>query len=160
MVGPVRRAGYVAPTPPLPRASLPSLELILDVLRSSRAERCEHFDALDQKAGLALGFAGVVVTLSHDVAQPWRDLGVGAAVIAAGLSLWAFWPREYDVLDNVRDYLAAPREQTQQVLVDTLALMNANADESMGRKAHRLELALLTLALAVLILGAGVVGNQ
>lgn len=145
---------------PPPRTSLPSLELILDVLRSSRAERREHFDALDQKAGLALGFAGVVVTLSHDIPQPWRAVGVVAAVIAAGLSLWAFWPREYDVLDNLRDYLAAPREQTQQVLVDTLALMNANTDESMGRKARRLKMALLALALAALVLGAGVVRNH
>ena len=142
---------------PPPRTSLPSLELILDVLRSSRTERREHFDALDQKAGLALGFAGVVVTLSNDVSEPWRALGVAAAVIAAGLSLWAFWPRKYEVLDNVRSYLAAPKERTQQVLVDTLELMNAHADKSMGQKARRLKLALAALALAVLMLGAGVV---
>lgn len=134
--------------------------MILDVLRSSREERREHFDALDQKAGLALGFAGVVVTLSNDIAEPWRALGVVAAVVAAGLSLWSFWPRKYEVLENVRDYLAAPLEQTQRVLVDTLELMNALTDQSLGRKARRLKLALMALALAVLMLGAGVVRNH
>lgn len=103
---------------------LPSLGLVLDVLRAGREERRGHFDALDQKAGLAIGFAGVLVTLSNDISEPWRALGVVASVISAGLALSSFWPRRYEVLDNVRDYLAAPEPQTQLVLVDTLALMN------------------------------------
>lgn len=146
--------------PPRARQPLPSLALVLDVLRSGRDERRGHFDALDQKAGLALGFAGVLVTLSNDIAEPWRALGVVAAVLAAGLALWSFWPRKYEVLDNVRDYLAAPEAQTQLVLVDTLGLMNTRTDRAMGQKARRLKAALLALSLAVLMLGVGVIVNH
>jgi hypothetical protein len=98
-------------------------------------QRCRRSAARpDQKAGLAIGFAGVLVTLRHDISEPWRALGVVASVISAGLALSSFWPRRYEVLDNVRDYLAAPEPQTQLVLVDTLALMNLRTDRSMGAK--------------------------
>lgn len=142
------------------RDDLPSLGLVLDVLRAGREERRGHFDALDQKAGLAIGFAGVLVTLSNDISEPWRALGVVASVISAGLALSSFWPRRYEVLDNVRDYLAAPEPQTQLVLVDTLALMNLRTDRSMGAKARRLKAALVALALAVVMLGVGVIWNH
>jgi hypothetical protein len=140
-----------------PRSELPSLALVLDVLRAGREERRGHFEALDQKAGLSLGFGGVLVTLSTSIAEPWRALGTGAAAAAIALALWSFWPRKYSVLDNVRDYLAAPRDQTQLVLVDTLTLMNLLTDDAMGRKAGRLKLSMLLLALAALLLGVGVV---
>ena len=142
------------------RDELPSLGLVLDVLRAGREERRGHFEALDQKAGLAIGFAGVLVTLSNDISEPWRAMGVVASVISAGLALSSFWPRRYEVLDNVRDYLAAPEPQTQLVLVDTLALMNLRTDRSMGAKAHRLKAALVALALAVVMLGVGVIWNH
>jgi hypothetical protein len=76
------------------------------------------------------------------------------------LALSSFWPRRYEVLDSVRDYLAAPEAQTQLVLVDTLALMNLRTDRSMGAKAHRLKLALVALAVALVMLGVGVIWNQ
>jgi hypothetical protein len=139
---------------------LPSLSLVLDVLRVGREERRAHFDALDQKAGLAIGSAGVLVTLSNDIVEPWRALGVVASVISAALALSSFWPRRYEVLDNLRDYLATPEAQTKVVLVDTLALVNLRADGLMGAKARRLKAALLALALAVVMLGVGVVWNS
>lgn len=114
---------------------MPSLGLVLGVLRAGREERRGHFEALDEKAGLVIGFAGVLVTLSNDISEPWRALGVVASVVSAGLALSSFWPRRYEVLDNVRDYLAAPEPHTQLVLVDTLALMNLRTDCSMGAKA-------------------------
>jgi hypothetical protein len=146
--------------PPRSRDGLPSLDLVLDVLRAGREERRGHFDALDQKAGLAIGFAGVLVTLSNDISEPWRALGVVASVVSAGLALSSFWPRRYEVLDNVRDYLAAPEAQTQLVLVDTLAVMNLRTDRSMGAKARRLKTALVSLSLAVVMLGIGVIWNH
>ena len=146
--------------PSADRDDLPSIGLVLDVLRAGREERCGHFEALDQKAGLAIGFAGVLVTLSNDISEPWRALGVVASVISAGLALSSFWPRGYEVLDNVRDYLAAPEPQTQLVLVDTLAVMNLRTDRSMGAKARRLKAALVALALAVVMLGVGVIWNH
>jgi hypothetical protein len=58
------------------------------------------------------------------VSEPWRALGIVAAALAAGAALAAFWPRGYQVLDNVRDYLRSELPDTQLVLVDTLAEMN------------------------------------
>jgi hypothetical protein len=139
---------------------LPSLRLVLDVLRSGRDERRGHFDALDQKAGLALGFSGVLITLSADVAEPWRVLGIAAAAIAAGFALAAFWPRGYEVLDNVRAYLRADMQQTQLVLVDTLAEMNLRTDRVMGTKATRLKVSLVALAVAGGLLGVGVIWHH
>jgi hypothetical protein len=79
--------------PPRDRIDLPSLRLVLDVLRVGRDERLGHFDALDQKAGLTIGFAGVLVTLSNNITEPWRALGVLASVLATELALSSFWPR-------------------------------------------------------------------
>lgn len=121
-----------------------------------RAPRA-HFDALDQQGGLALGFAGVLITLSKSIPLPWRAAGVAAAALAAALALSSFWPRKYEVIDQVRDYLAAPIAQTQLVLVDTLALMNLRTDEVMGAKARRLKAALIFLAVGALMLGVGVI---
>lgn len=139
---------------------LPSLELVLDVLRSGRDDRREHFDALDQKAGLALGFAGVLVTLSNDITQPWATLGVLTSVLSAALAVWSFAPRRYDVLDNVRQYMAASPTQTRLVLIDTLLVMNLRADQAMGVKARRLQLALIALVSAVAMLGIGVISSD
>lgn len=142
------------------RGDLPSIGLVLDVLRAGRDERRDYFDALDQKAGLAIGSAGVLVTLSKDISAPWRTLGVIASVVSAALALSSFWPRGYDVLDSVRTYLRRPQRQTQLILVDTLALMNLRTDRSIGAKARRLKAALVALALAVVTLGVGVIGND
>jgi hypothetical protein len=137
---------------------LPSLELVLDVLRGSRDERRAHFDALDQKAGLTLGFAGVLITLSAAVAEPWRLLGVALAVVSGGLALSSFWPRSgQEVLVNVRDYLAAEVHRTMLVLVDTLSTMNETTDLALGVKARRLKGALTVLGLAATALAVGVI---
>ena len=46
------------------------------------------------------------------------------------------------------------------MLVDTLTVMNARTDRAMGVKVRRLEAALLALAIAVLMLGVGVIFNR
>lgn len=135
---------------------LPSLPLVLHVLQASRDERRAHLDALDQKAGLALGFAGVLVTLSNGIAQPWRSLGTVAAIAAAVFALWAFWPRPYPVLDRLRKYLAAPLEKTELALVDALDEMDRRTARFADLKARRLKVALTSLVLAVAMLGTGV----
>jgi hypothetical protein len=142
-----------------PDPQYPSLALVLDLLRSGQAERRAHVDALDQKAGLALGFAGVLVTLSEHVAEPWRALGAVAAVIAAGLALWSFWPRQWPTPGRARKYLDAPIERTQAALVDALDALEVRADLIGRTKARRLKAALVTLATAVLMLGIGVVAT-
>lgn len=99
----------------------------------------------------------MLITLNTAIVQPWRLVGVVFAATPLGFALASFWPRRFDVLDNMRYYLAAQPEQTELVLVDTLGLMNAHMDRAMGKKAQRVKLALLTLAIAAVFLGVGVV---
>jgi hypothetical protein len=98
----------------------------------------------------------VFITLSDAVSGPWRAMGIAAAAVAGGFALAAFWPREYEVLDNVRAYLRAAEPQTQLVLVDTLSEMNLRTDKVLGTKALRLRRSLVALAVAGVLLGVGV----
>lgn len=77
---------------------------------------------------------------------------------AALLALWAFLPREYPVLDTrkLRDrYLRADSGFTKLHLLDTQIRMEEGASALLDRKAFRLRLAVCLLALAVLLVAAG-----
>lgn len=52
---------YVAPM-----ASDSSLDLLLDINKSEREALLSHFDSLDTKAGLVLGFAGVLIAVARE----------------------------------------------------------------------------------------------
>jgi hypothetical protein len=41
-----------------------SLDIVFEELRTERDQQLHHFDALDQKAGIVLGFAGALVALA------------------------------------------------------------------------------------------------
>ncbi|MBA3430634.1 MAG: hypothetical protein H0U16_04025 [Actinobacteria bacterium] len=75
------------------------------------------------------GFAGVLVAIA-DGLEPLAIAGRVAAVGAALLSLWAFLPREYPVLDTrkLRDrYLRADPGFTRPHLLDTQIRMEQGA---------------------------------
>jgi hypothetical protein len=81
-------------------------------------------------------------------------------MVSAALALWSFWPRPYPVLDHLRAYLAAPTAQTELVLVDTLDEMNLSTHNTAVHKALRLKAALTALAVAVMMLGSGVIQHS
>ncbi len=66
---------------------LPSLDLLLDLVQQERNKQLAHLDALDNKAGIVLGFAGLLITLAPDVPVGFQLVGVvaGAASIAFAL---------------------------------------------------------------------------
>ena len=41
-----------------------SLDVVREEIRIERAAQLQHFDALDSKAGIVLGFAGAIVALA------------------------------------------------------------------------------------------------
>lgn len=105
---------------------LPSLGLIAErastELRTFRA----HSDSLDARAGVALGFAGILVALSataqHAVAETTLfRAGLAAAALAGAAAAAAFFPRKFPVINAaaIRGYLATPMATTQLVLLDT-----------------------------------------
>ena len=67
--------------------SLGSLDLVLDRIQREREKQRAHFDALDNKAGLSVGFAALLITLAPELPVPYRLLVVSAALVAGGLGL-------------------------------------------------------------------------
>lgn len=117
-----------------------------------------HFDGLDNKAGIVVGFAGVVVAIAEGL-KLLAIAGRLAAVVAALLALWSFLPRTYPVLDTrkLRDrYLRADPEFTKLHLLDTQIRMEERASALLDRKAFRLKLAVGFLAAAVLFIAVGI----
>ncbi|MPZ93131.1 MAG: hypothetical protein GEU68_16210 [Actinobacteria bacterium] len=136
---------------------LPSVDLVASQVKLQLEHQLKHFDGLDNKAGIVLGFAGVLVAIANG-SEPLTIAGRIAAVGAALLSLWAFLPRKYPVLDTrkLRDrYLRADPGFTKLHLLDTQIRMEEEASALLARKASRLKLAVGLLAVGVLLSAAG-----
>jgi hypothetical protein len=136
-----------------------SLDLILDKALVERANQLQHFDALDAKAGIILGFAGALVALTPGAQHLVTDFGRLSAVVAGLAALWAFLPRKYDVT-NVsalrRKYLAAEQAFTKVHLLDSQIVMLESTAEVLRRKARRIKAAMVALATAVILVAIGI----
>jgi len=136
---------------------LPSLDVVASQVEAQLEHQLRHFDGLDSKAGMVLGFAGVLVAVAEGI-EPLVIAGRIAAAGAALLSLWSFLPRKYPVLDTrrLRDrYLRADPGFTTLHLLDTQIAMEERASAILDRKASRLKLGVGLLAFAILLIAAG-----
>lgn len=70
-----------------------SLDLLLEINQLERQAQLSHFDSLDTKAGLVLGFSGVLIALGNDAASILGIASILVAALAAGWAVAAFWPR-------------------------------------------------------------------
>ncbi|MGH2556835.1 MAG: hypothetical protein ACRDHO_14115 [Actinomycetota bacterium] len=139
------------------RKGLGSLDLILTETRIERDAQLRHFEGLDSKLGILLGFSGALVALA-----PTNGLVIGlgrlVAAVAGLVSLWAFWPRKFAVMDPYvlrQKYLPAEPEFTQLKILDThVAMLQATAI-ILQRKARRLKWAMSVLAVAILLVALG-----
>jgi cytochrome c biogenesis protein CcdA len=142
---------------------LPSLSLILQQVAVERETMNAHAESLDTKAGVVLGFAGVLVGLGATAqtlvsTRLVFQVGLGVAVLSAGLAAWAFLPRRYPVLEALRlrqGYLTAPEEETQLHLLDTQIEMVSEAADLVKRKGRRVKLSVGCLAIAAGLVVAG-----
>lgn len=138
-------------------AGIRSLGVLAEEVRTEREFQLRHFDAVDAKAGIILGFAGAVVAFApggHLVIQ----LAWYVAAVSALLALWTFWPRRFwtTELGHLRDlYLAADEPFTRLRLLDTQILMVEASSRDLNRKAWRLKLAMTVLAIAALLTATG-----
>jgi hypothetical protein len=122
-----------------------------------------HAESLDTKAGVVLGFAGILVGLGA-TAQPqvsstglFRS-GLLVAVLSGVLAVLAFLPRKYPVIETLQlrqRYLTAPAAETRLYLLDTQIKMVGQAADLVKRKGRRLLLALAALAVSVGLVMAG-----
>jgi hypothetical protein len=144
-------------------AAMSSLSVVIDQVASERETMNAHAESLDGKAGIVLGFTGVLVGLGATAQAMISEnavfqAGLGVAVIAALLAAWAFVPREYPVLEVqvLRDsYLAAPPQDTQLVLLDTQIEMVKQTADLLKRKGRRVRWSTGCLAAAAMLIVIG-----
>lgn len=131
---------------------LPSLRLIAARVDAQLDLQIRHFESLDNKAGIVLGFAGVLVAVAGGTGG-FAVVGRVSAVSASLFALWAFLPRNYPVIDTrkLRDrYLRADPEFTDLHLLHTQIAMEELASEVLRRKAFRLRVSISLLAASIL----------
>src|SRR5947207_6571117 len=81
--------------------STPSLDLIAGEIRAERDELILQLDALDAKAGIVLGSAGVVTALAAQHPSWERIVGLVVAVLAVLGALGALLPQRFPAWDVV-----------------------------------------------------------
>ncbi len=85
----------------------------------------QYFDALDARAGIFPGFAGVVVAVTPS-AHLVTQLGRVVAVVVGLVGLWAFLPRKYPVTNLHalrRKYVGSDPRFTKLALLDARVTM-------------------------------------
>ena len=138
---------------------LPSLDLLLELVEREREKQLAHLDALDNKAGIVLGFAGLLITLAPDVPVAFQLVGVVTGTGSVGLALAAFWPRQFPVLEPsaLRRYLRADEAFTRLTVHDTFEDFVNEGSDILHAKGRRLVLALAALSLAATTMALGIV---
>ena len=143
---------------------LPSLAIVLAQVAAERETMNAHAESLDGKAGVVLGFAGVLVGLGATAQAAVSDgivfqIGLAVAVVAALLAAWAFLPRRYPVLEVERlrqANLTASEAETRLELLDTQIEMVKEAATLVRQKGWRVRAAVGCLATAAALVVAGI----
>jgi hypothetical protein len=135
-----------------------SLGVVWEQVRIEREVQLAHFDALDTKAGIVLGFAGAVVALAPAGSILLVNLGRLAAVGSGAFALWTVWPRRVWATDlrALRDlYLPADPHFARLRLLDTQIQMAESLGPALSRKVLRLKIGMALLLAAALLTAAG-----
>jgi uncharacterized membrane protein len=146
------------------RQGLPSPELVAAAVEKERDRQAGHAESLDSKAGILLGFAGVVIALRGLGRNSlWSTVGVLLTVLAAASSVMAFAPRPFAVLEvrHLRNhYLRAAQAFTRLTLLDTeIEIMEATAT-LVRRKARFLLIGLVLLLLGIACIAIGILASE
>lgn len=141
-------------------ASNSSLDLLVGINQSERSAQLSHFDSLDTKAGLVLGFAGVLIAIAQEADSIFGVLSIVAAAVAAVAAAAAFWPREYPTLDPSRlgDYAVSELVFTQLTVLDTMEVMIEDTHTLLAVKARRLKVGLSSLLIGAILGAIGLIG--
>lgn len=141
------------------RSATRSLDVLLEHVQQVRAQQLQHFDALDAKAGILLGFAGALIALSPRGNPVILDLSRGVAVVSAFFALATFWPRGFPitrVFELRQRYLASDERFTKLVLLDTQVAMARSSSPIIDAKARRLQISMTALGVAAALTALGV----
>jgi hypothetical protein len=130
-----------------------SLELLIEINQSEREAQLSHFESLDTKSGLVLGFAGVLIALGNGAGSVAGTGSTTFAAIAALAAVSSFWPRRFPSVDPTRlgDYAVSELSFTQLTILDTFELMLVETAQRLETKSRRLKFALLSLSAAAVL---------
>ena len=141
------------PVPKLP--SMPSLPVLAEVTARELETQERRSDALDAKAGVVLGFAGVLVPLSlANLHGNLAHVGAGFAGLAALLASGGFVPRNTPALAlrQLRDsYITSEETFTRLRVLDTQIAMHDRTNDRLALKALLITASVLALAVAVIL---------
>jgi hypothetical protein len=150
--------------------SLPSLGIVADQVATERQALQGHAESLDAKAGVVLGFAGVLVGLGATaqavISANWYfRAGLMLGVAAAAFSGGTLVPRKYPVVElgRLRDkYLTAPQDETTLRLLDSQIAMVVQVTKLLKVKGRLLSTAVVCLAVAagLVVIGTLVAGGN
>lgn len=140
-------------------ASDSSLDFLVGINQSERNARLSHFDSLDTKERLVLGFAGVLIAVAQETDSIFGVLSIVAAAAAAVAAVAAFWPRDYPTLDPSRlgDYAVSELVFTQLTVLDTMEVMIEQTHSVLAVKARRLKVALSSLLIGAILGGINLI---
>ena len=141
-------------------AAATSLELIAGVVASELEAQERRGDALDSKAGLVLGFAGVLVGLGtgHRANSVLDLLGFASAALAAVTALASLAARPFLTMDPTSlrvHYLGSPPAWTQLRMMDTRITSFRRTQHVLRRKGRLLRLAAIALAGSTVLTAVG-----
>lgn len=135
----------------------PSSDLVAEEVQRELEMQLQHFEAIDSKAGLLLGFSGALVALAGTSSSLPIQVLRAFAACAALCSLAAFWPRGFAAtrVKTLRDkYLQADANFTSRALIDTHIQMVQEISEALQTKGRWLKAAIMFVALATVVSAA------
>lgn len=136
----------------------PSLDVVRGELDARIAEQARGSAAFDARAGLVLGFAGVLIGLAPDDPQLSYLLAQIIAAVAAGVAGYSLTFRVAGAIEPraIRElYLLHDLEATRLRVLDTRIVLFERDEERFARKVTCLRWAFGLLAISVALMLAG-----
>lgn len=127
--------------------------LLLQNLYAHRQTCLDALDAMDAKAGVLFGFAGVLIALVATVPLWWlRLLVIAPCLITVGFCFAALMVRRLrstDARQVWKKYILEAPDRTARTLLDTLTDQQGDLESVLERKADFVTVALYALVVAI-----------
>jgi len=137
---------------------LPSLELIAREVRSERDAQLRHVDAVDAKAGVVLGFSGVLVAVGVGALDFYRLPALVAALAAATFAAAVFRHQRqptWDLRRLTERRLRSEAMFTELAILDTHIAMIERQRELLHHNTVLVGRSLIALLVAAFLLVTG-----
>ena len=142
----------IPPSPPdIEPGSLEGLDAVAEVVSSELEAQDRRGDSIDTKAGLILGFSGVLAGIQVHGAGVTHLAAVSLDGLTAVVALFALLPRPFPGLAprRIREYAPWTADQAKLQLMDTRIEIFETTRRKLNRKADFLEAGSISLLAAV-----------